>query len=186
MKKWIIGIGILAVLGVAGYKAGMNYASEKMINQVAEQVLTKDEVNELLHDPAIQQSIKEQAGTEALAQLQKQIGNTEQSSLGQAASTVGQVAPNDNKTESASTPGKSVTEPPKEHTVAFTTKEEALKFLLAKFTMDELKGFAGQAQGGITTEEKAAIKSELLSRISPDEFQALKVLGLIELSKQKQ
>ncbi len=175
MKKWIIGIGILAVLGVAGYKAGMNYASEKMINQVAEQVLTKDEVNELLHDPAVQQSIKEQAGTEALAQLQKQIGSTEQSSLEQ-----------DKKTEPASTPGKSVTEPPKEHTVAFTTKEEALKFLLAKFTMEELKSFAGQAQGGITAEEKAAIKSELLSRISPDEFQALKVLGLIELSKQKQ
>lgn len=178
MKKWIIGIGILAVLGVAGYKVGMNYASEKMINQVAEQVLTKDEVNQLLHDPAIQQSIKEQAGTETLAQLQQQIGSTEQVEAKQ-------------KTETTSTPASPSSEkldstPSKGQTAAFKTKEEALKFLLAKFSMEELKGFAGQAQGGLTAEEKAAIKSELLSRISPDEFQALKVLGLIELSKQKQ
>lgn len=177
MKKWIIGIVILAVLGGAGYKVGMNYASEKMINQVAEQVLTKDEVNQLLNDPAVQQSIKEQAGTEALAQLQQQIGTTKQSSTGQTVDA----APQSEASSSPKTAGSN-----QENSVAFTSKEEALKFLLSKFTMEELKGFAGQAQGGLTAEEKASIKSELLSRISPEEYQALKVLGLIELSKQKQ
>lgn len=181
MKKWIIGIGILAVLGIAGYKVGMNYASEKMINQVAEQILTQDEVNQLLNDPAIQQSIKEQAGTKALAQLQQQIGSTVQTPSGQTVDS-GQTP----ETTASPSPEQAGPSPSKETAVAFTTKEEALTFLLAKFTMEELKGFAGQAQGGLTADEKASIKAELLSRISPEEFQALKVLGLIELSKQKQ
>ncbi|RXT15038.1 hypothetical protein [Ammoniphilus sp. CFH 90114] len=166
MKKWIISIGALAILGFAGYKIGMNYVSEKMMDQVTQEVLTPNEVKQLLDDPVIQQAIEEHGGTQALEQMKKQAPASVPE-----APVVGQEQPAISKPASASP------------SLLFSTREEAMKFLLTKFTLNELSSLASKAQGGLTSEEKEEIKQTLLSRLSPEEFQALKILGLIELSK---
>ncbi|MEW9667556.1 hypothetical protein [Ammoniphilus sp. 3BR4] len=167
MKKWLISLGILVILGFAGYKIGMNYVSEKMMDQVSQEVLTPEEVKKLLDDPAIQQAIEQQGGTDAFGQLKE-------------------AAPVPAPGEEATQAGKeqpAVSQPASSAALTFATKEEAMKFLLTKFTMSELTNLASMTQGGLTSEEKEELKSTLLSRLSPEEFQALKVLGLIELSK---
>jgi hypothetical protein len=65
----------------------------------------------------------------------------------------------------------------------FGSREEAMKFLLSKFSMSELMGFAKKAQGGLTPEEKAEIKEAITKRLTPEEYNALKVYAFIELSK---
>lgn len=169
MKKWIISLGILVILGFAGYKIGMNYVSEKMMDQVSQEVLNPDEVKKLLDDPAIQQAIEEQRGAAALEQLKETAPIPEPSAT----------TPDQAKEQPA------ISQPASAPSLMFATREEAMKFLLTKFTMSELTSLASKAQGGLTAEEKEEVKSTLLSRLSPEELQALKVLGLIELSKQQ-
>jgi len=175
MKKWVVALVILAIIGFGGYKVGMNYMSQKMMDQVTEQVLNKEEIEKMIQDPDIQKTLQEHIGEQGLQKIQQQV---------MVDSPTGSTAqPESHQTNSAKT---EASVPAEKNKPAFSTREEALSFLLSKFSMNELKGFAAKAQGGLTAEEKTEIKSELLSRISPEEFEALKVLGLIELSKSKQ
>lgn len=176
MKKGIVALVIIAILGFGAYKVGMNYMSKKMIDQVTEQVLSKEEIEKMMQDPDIQQTLQEQIGEQGLQKIQLQVegGAPKEPAAHQTESQQGTGA----KTESSV--------PSEKNKRVFSSREEALSFLLSKFSMNELKGFAAKAQGGLTSEEKIEIKSELMSRISPEEFEALKVLGLIELSKSKE
>jgi hypothetical protein len=65
----------------------------------------------------------------------------------------------------------------------FSSREEAMKFLLSKFSMSELTEFAKKAEGGLTPEEKVEIKAAITKRLTPEEYNALKVYAFIELSK---
>jgi PncC family amidohydrolase len=69
--------------------------------------------------------------------------------------------------------------------LVFNTAEEALQFLLTKFSRAELNGFIAMAEDGITPEEKSQVKAALLSRLTAEEYQALKVIALIELEKRQ-
>jgi hypothetical protein len=67
----------------------------------------------------------------------------------------------------------------------FESREEATKFVMSKFSMSEISSFTQMAQGGLTAEEKEEIKSTVKSRLTNQEYEALKVFGLIEMSKQQ-
>ncbi|WP_413306389.1 hypothetical protein AA0X95_05660 [Bacillus sp. 1P10SD] len=58
-----------------------------------------------------------------------------------------------------------------------------MSFLLSKFTMNELMSYANAAKGGITSEKKAEIKATVMQRLTPEEYEALKVYAILELSK---
>ncbi len=163
MKKWLISIVILGGLGYFGYQYTMSYLSDRMMDQVAQEILNPDEVQELLKNPEIQEAIKKYGGSDALESLQKQAPMTEEKLT---------------RAPSAS-PESGAVQP------VFSSREEAMKFLLTKFTMAELMDLAALAQGGLTAEKQAQVKNDLLSRLTPEEFQALKVFGLIELSRKQ-
>lgn len=176
MKKGIIILVVVAIICFGGYKIGMNYISEKMFDQVTEQVLNKEEIDKMMADPEIQKALQEQIGDEGLQKIQQQVEGE----------TPSKDTPNPQSETQKGDKMTDATVPSEKNKRTFSTREEALTFLLSKFSMGELQGFASKAQGGLTSEEKAEIKSALMSRISPDEFEALKVLGLIEMSKKSQ
>lgn len=69
--------------------------------------------------------------------------------------------------------------------IVFSCKEDALKFLLSKFSHKELEGFAQKTQDGISAEEFQEIMSCVFSRLSPGEYKALEALVLSELGKKQ-
>ncbi|RKD24133.1 hypothetical protein BEP19_06920 [Ammoniphilus oxalaticus] len=156
MKKWIAILIVVAAMGVGGYKFGINYLSDKMIDQV----LSQSEVDKLLQDNDIQQAIREQIGEHGSEQ------------------STGQGLANDSPATQDHSANDSAAK------LSFSSKEEALSFLLTKFSMSELARFASKAQNG-TAEEKKAIQAEMMSRLTPEELQALKIIGLTELSNRQ-
>lgn len=69
--------------------------------------------------------------------------------------------------------------------IAFSSQEDALRFLLSKFTHKELEGFVNKTQDGISSEEFQEIMSCLFSRLSPGEYKALEAFVLSELGKKQ-
>ncbi|MBP1934079.1 hypothetical protein [Ammoniphilus resinae] len=189
--KWILGsVVCLAVLGVIGYNWVISFASDRLVEQVTKDMLTDDEVNELMKEPAVQKALEEQLG--AIPSDQEEV---DQDSAGdsQKSDQNTTVTPEPSESggragssSSGSETGTSTATTGNQEKVGFSNKEEALKFLLSRFSMSELKEFVSMASGGVTAEEKQEIKKALLERLSPEEFQALKVLGLIELKKRQQ
>ncbi len=162
VKKLLFALIIIIILIVGVYKIGIKYGSEAVINQIANQVLSKDEIDKLIEDPKVQKIIEDQLGAGVLQNLRKEQPNTD------------------------TVPDPEINNLPQTGTgsqLVFTTKEEAFEFLLTKFSISELNNFINMAEGGITTEEKNQIKSVLSSRLTTEEYQALKVIGLIELQK---
>ncbi|TEB08163.1 hypothetical protein Psch_01718 [Pelotomaculum schinkii] len=169
MKKLLFALIIILIVIAGVYKIGMQYGSEVVIDKIANQVLSKDEIDQLIEDPKVQKTIEEQLGAGALQNLRKEQSNN---------GTVPDAVPNAPDASNLPQTGTN-------SQLVFATPEEALKFLLTKFSMSELNGFIKMADGGVTTAEKNQIKSALMSRLTPEEYQALKVLGLIELQKRQ-
>ena len=189
--KWILGsVVCLAVLGVIGYKWVISYASERLVEQVTKDMLTDDEVNELMKEPAVQRALEEQLGAiEVPTDQGNSKATTDSTTPKQKADQGSAVTPAPSGSKSGnvgSTSASTVEKQGQEEQIAFSDKEEALKFLLSRFSMSELKEFVSMASGGVTPDEKKEIKQSLLDRLSPQEFQALKVLGLVELKKRQQ
>jgi hypothetical protein len=202
MKRVILGIPLLILLGLGwmGYRIGMNMASEKVMNEISSQISKKD-IDTLLQDKSVQALIQKELGPEEAKKLlgkplQDNPLNTESqnsattnknsdASKGKSSSVTqkekgqpingGQKA-SGNKEENQSTNHKQLT---------FHSREEAMKFLLSKFSMSELMAFAKKSEGGLTPEEKAEIKEAITKRLTPEEYNALKVYAFIELSKKK-
>lgn len=65
----------------------------------------------------------------------------------------------------------------------FNSRTEVMKFLLSKFSMGELRGLAKKAEGGVTAQEKAEIKSTVLGRLTTEEYNAVRVFAVVEISK---
>ena len=169
-------LSLLVLLGVGGfygYKAVLNYASDKMVDQVAKQVLTEDEIKTLLEDPEVKKLVE---------QAEKGINKTTVDTTPTPESSG--VDPN-LQTDRTATETNGVPQQKQESGAPrFANKEEAFQFLLSKFSMSEIREVMGMASGGLTEEEKEKIKASLLSRLTPEEYQALIITGLIEMKKQ--
>lgn len=202
MKKFAVALIVVLVLAAAGYKVGMKYVSEALISKVAGQVLSGEEIDKLVQDPQVKKILKERLGTKAFEDLLKRqpgagaetgidpqngaapgTGNAPESGSGIGTGTgADSIAGNQN------VPGTGNNIKPSEGKgsgLVFNTAEEALQFLLTKFSRAELNGFIAMAEDGITTEEKNQVKAALLSRLTAEEYQALKVIALIELEKRQ-
>ena len=66
----------------------------------------------------------------------------------------------------------------------FHTKEEALKTVLDKFSIDELDTMKNKLLSG-TSEERAEVKIEIEKRLSQEELEALKIVALKELKQRE-
>lgn len=69
-------------------------------------------------------------------------------------------------------------------TLPFETKEEAMRKLVKKFNVSELKEIQTSVQGGLTAEKKRELLNSLESKLTQEEIMALKVLAYKELNKQ--
>jgi hypothetical protein len=206
VKKFAVALIVVLVLAAAGYKFGLKYVSEAVINKVANEVLTGEEIDKLVQDPQVKKILEERLGTEAFGELLKrqpgagagaapgggpetglgsQNGAAPESGSGTGTGTgAGSITGNQN------VPGTGNNSKPSEGKgkgggLVFNTAEEALQFLLTKFSRAELNGFIAMAEDGITPEEKSQVKAALLSRLTAEEYQALKVIALIELEKRQ-
>lgn len=175
------------MLGWAAYKPALHYAADVLINQVADKLLTEEEINEIANSPEFKQILEEQIN----------LGNIDL--VAPAATASATVAPSDTK-PSASKPEqdtktqdtktqdtKTIPESPTATppTTRFANNDEALEFMLSKFSMSELTSLANKARGGLTSEEKEEIKSVLHQRLSSEEYQAIKILAVLEIQKRQ-
>lgn len=212
VKKFAVALIVVLVLAAAGYKFGLKYVSEAVINKVANEVLTGEEIDKLVQDPQVKKILEDRLGTEAFGELLKRQpgagagaapGGGPETGLGPQS---GAATGNGNGPEGGSgtgtgtgagsitgnqnVPGTGNNSKPSEGKgkgggLVFNTAEEALQFLLTKFSRAELNGFIAMAEDGITPEEKSQVKAALLSRLTAEEYQALKVIALIELEKRQ-
>jgi len=212
VKKFAVALIVVLVLAAAGYKFGLKYVSEAVINKVANEVLTGEEIDKLVQDPQVKKILEERLGTEAFGEpLKRQPGAGAGAAPGTGQGTglgpqSGAATGNGNGPEGGSgtgtgtgagsitgnqnVPGTGNNSKPSEGKgkgggLVFNTAEEALQFLLTKFSRAELNGFIAMAEDGITPEEKSQVKAALLSRLTAEEYQALKVIALIELEKRQ-
>ncbi|WP_336776287.1 hypothetical protein [Paenibacillus sp. MMO-58] len=183
-------IVIVGVIGFAGYKIGFHYLSNKMMNEMADQILTTDEIESFKKDPAVQQIIADNSkyfDKKAVEALQGSI-STEAGNGGKAEGT-SEVKPDKSGSSSGNTAsgGKEDTKPADKPStggqLVVKNKDEAAQLLLSKFSMKELTGLADKAKDGLTPEEKQSIKETLLSRLSPEEFNSVKIVALMEVMK---
>lgn len=210
---WGIPVMILLVFGVVGYKIGMSLVADKVVDELASQIskedydkilkdpsiqqiidkeMGSDQKSELLNnissDPAVKDSVNNGQNTPVSGTTTKTTSNE------QKPATTNTVSGKDkDKVAAAVTPDKGKTvdqkpaveqeKPQPQPGLHFNSRSEAMKFLLSKFSMSELSAFAKKAEGGVTPEEKAEIKSAVLGRLSADEYNALKVFALVEASK---
>lgn len=68
-------------------------------------------------------------------------------------------------------------------TLPFQTKEQAVRVLVKKFNVSELKELQTKAQSGLTAEEKQHLFNDIESKLTDEELLALKVLAYKELEQ---
>ncbi|WML58810.1 hypothetical protein [Neobacillus sp. PS2-9] len=195
-KKFKVGMPLLLVLvlGFAGYKIGVNLASEKMVDEVAKQ-MPQEDIKNLLTDPNIQQMIENEVGEEKKDEfLNKYAVNTDEnnvvssspvttSNAGNQTSAVKTVQQPVTNNGNSQTNQQAPVKPKPKPKLKFNSREQVKKFLLTKFSMGELLGFADKAKGGLTPQVKAEIKAAVMQRLTAEEYEAIKVYALIELSR---
>lgn len=179
---------IVGALGWNGFKLGMSYASDKMIEQLSSQLVNAEEFERMKQDPAVQQLLLDHAdelGREYIDKLNlPAIPATAESAAD------GATAPKPNETDQeTASPAPAAPASPSggagKSALVVKTKEEALQLLLGKFSMDELTGLANSAKGGLTDQKKEEIKNKLMERLTTEEFEAVKVVVLMELLKKE-
>ncbi len=186
LRNFVLLLSLLVAggVGTVSYQYGMQYASDKMIDQLAKEVLTQEEVTTLLEDPEVKKLVQEQLALQGVTLAPQAAPAAQATTTEPSQPTKPDPVSTSAEKQTANQAAKPQEASPQR--IGFSTKEEALQFLLTKFSMAELRQFASLAQGGLTGEEREQIKSTLLSRLTPDEFHALKVLGLVEISKNPQ
>ncbi|MGJ9383659.1 hypothetical protein [Salipaludibacillus sp. CF4.18] len=138
MKKIFIFAVIIIGLTYGGYRILLSYASDYLVDQVANEILADDGIEKLLEDPQVGELLDKY--------------NSETSS--------GKIPEN----------------------MAFSTKEEATKVLVSNFTVSEIKDITAKASRGLTSEEQAELEAMVLNRLTPEEVEALWMIGISEFS----
>ncbi|MBI0579817.1 hypothetical protein IEC97_20880 [Neobacillus cucumis] len=174
-RMWLgASFSLLLIIGIFGYHLVMNLASKKVVDEVSAQIPQK-EIKNLLMEPSVQQTIENQVGPEKKKEILQKY-SVKSVSNAKAPTTAVQGKETGNTVHS----GVGNVAKPK---LMFTSRDQAMKFLLSKFTASELAAFADKAKDGLTPQEKSEITSQVLSRLTPEEYNALKTFAVIEVSK---
>jgi len=64
----------------------------------------------------------------------------------------------------------------------FSTKEEATKLLVSKFSFGEIRDISLKASKGLTTQEQIELEKKVMDRLTPEEIEALLIIGLSEIA----
>lgn len=187
MKRFKLGMPLLVLLmlGLVGYQVGMNFASEKVVDEVSKQI-PKEDIQALLTEPGIQQMIEDEVGANKKQEILTKyaVSTSEEAPLVASKSNETVAVANTSKQKSGTTSSSGNTTSTKGGSkLKFTSRDQVTTFLLSKFTMNELMSYASAVKGGVTPEKKAEIKATVMKRLTPEEYEALKLFAIIEVSK---
>ncbi|KIL35424.1 hypothetical protein SD71_14085 [Cohnella kolymensis] len=182
MKKWMITIVAVLAIGLIGYKVGTDYVSNKIMGQLQQDIVKPEDVEKLKNDPEIQKIIKDNFSEEEVKKVLPQLSidtiQTKQDSSKNTQPYANKPAKT-NKPEAANSPAKAGTK--KEFPIK--TVDEAKDMVMSKFSTGEVTKMANMAKDGLSTNEKANIKSNLQAKLTDDEYEALKIIALMEVMK---
>ncbi|WP_026574121.1 hypothetical protein [Bacillus sp. UNC438CL73TsuS30] len=174
-RLWLgFSFSFLLIMGFVCYHLVMNFASKKVVDEVSAQIPQR-EIKNLLMEPTVQQTIENQVGPEKKKEILqkysvKSVSNpktpTKAAQRKEAGNTVHPGVENVAKTK-----------------LMFTSRDQAMKFVLSKFTASEIAAFVDKAKDGLTPQEKSEITSQVLKRLTPEEYNALKTFAVVEVSK---
>lgn len=170
LSKWTMIFLIIGIIGFTGYRIGFTYISGKMMDQLADQMFTAEEIEEWKNDPQLQQLLADHADFFDKAASDAPSAPPATAPPSQTGGDQPPAAPVDQVQEVPAG-------------LAVSTKEEASKLLLSKFSMAELVSLADKARDGLSDTEKTEIKDTLLERLTDDEFEAIKIIAIKEISK---
>ncbi|MDR6121334.1 hypothetical protein QFZ87_000931 [Bacillus sp. SLBN-46] len=175
---------VLLMLGLVGYQVVMNLASEKVVEEVSKQI-PKEDIQALLTEPGIQQMIEDEVGADKKEEILTKyaVESSEDAPLVASKSNETVAVNITSKQKSGTTSSDGNTSTKGGSKLKFTSKDQVTTFLLSKFTMNELMSYANAVKGGVTPEKKAEIKATVMKRLTPEEYEALKLFAIIELSK---
>ncbi|WP_416149076.1 hypothetical protein ACM26V_22965 [Salipaludibacillus sp. HK11] len=63
----------------------------------------------------------------------------------------------------------------------FSTKQEATKLLVSKFSFGEIREITTKASRGLTVQEQVELEKKVMDRLTQEELEALLVVGLTEI-----
>jgi hypothetical protein len=179
-KRLILVLVSIGIIGVGGYSA-YTYAMNVIGNKIADRLVIEAENNQQLLEhidlPVIAET-KEVLLSESSVQTSepsvtdKPVGNSDavNSDQGQAESKSVQskqslqVAVNEQEKQTASE---------KKEALSFSGKQEAVKFVMSRFSASELNKLRQIASGGLTTEEKVELKKIAYTKFTSAEIAAV-------------
>jgi hypothetical protein len=189
MRKifWLaIVVVLLAAGGYAGMLYGKQYVADKVMDQVVAQVMQDEEIRKLFDDPDVRQALRDAAAGEDWDRLSGELsgrirasggsGAAAGGSGGQGAAGSGPAGGKANGAAGDSSGGKPL---------VVSNVDEAEALVLDKFSIGEIRRYAGMASGGLTEEEKAVLLEEVKGKFTDEEWHALKIVALIEAEKRR-
>lgn len=165
MKKWIVILILVAGIGFAGYKYAYHLIGNKIMDQLADEVMNTKEVDQMLADPDVKRMIESSLNANDVKQL-----------LGAKQGDAGEQGSGAQESQGASAPAKKM---------VVKNKNEAIKLVMNKFSVRELKDMASRVNGGMSETEKESMKQQLTDRFTKDELDSLKIIALMETEKRK-
>ncbi|KRE57647.1 hypothetical protein [Paenibacillus sp. Soil750] len=178
-KRLILTIIVLGMLGVGGYTAysyAMNVIADKIANQLvvdsesSQQWLNSMDVSAIADTieipPAVTPSAENPKSVSEDNSNGKVISKNSNEQVNAANTVKGQVPTTGNEQ-------KSSTATEKKEAVQFDNKQEAVKFVMSRFSASELNRLRQMASGGLTPEKKAELKKIAYTKFTSAEIAAV-------------
>ncbi|MFA9557547.1 hypothetical protein ACERII_09595 [Evansella sp. AB-rgal1] len=146
MKKLIITLFVVAIIFYGGYRYVLSLASDELVNQLSQELLTEDVVKEMLSDPYVKDLVKELQSNSTLTNR----------------STPSELSKN----------------------MPFTTKEEATKTIVSRFSVGEIQDITTKAARGLTVAEQVELEKLVMERLTEEELEAIMIIGLSAISEE--
>ncbi|MBN6188032.1 hypothetical protein JQN58_14245 [Aneurinibacillus sp. BA2021] len=153
MKKWLlISLSLLVLLGI-GAKFAFDYAADKTMKKVTDEVMKDPAIKKMIEDKDFQAKVEQAANDpDVQAEIAKATGAPK------SAASKGESS--QKKNEGA---GERIT---------FENNSEAARYAMKRFSVSEMNQYRSMISDGLTAEEKKKLKQDVLSRFSPEEIRA--------------
>jgi hypothetical protein len=178
-KRLILTVILLGMLGVGGYTAysyAMNLIADKIANQLvvdggaSQQWLNSMDMSTIADTIEIPPTVSPSVEKSKSASEDKSNGNVPPKNSNE------QVNAGNNVKGQESTSGneqKKLTATDKKEAVQFDNKQEAVKFVMSRFSASELNKLRQMASGGLTPEKKAELKKIAYTKFTSAEIAAV-------------
>lgn len=177
-RRWLmlmIGVGVLGVGGYAGYTYSVHVIADKLSTQLLAEAEGNQQWLEQSELPALQMSSGE-ASLDKAANSDKSEKSSSNTAPADSSMQEGNV-PSKVTTSAASTGSNAEASTERkgneQAASSFGSKQEAVKFVMSRFSAGELNKLRQMASGGLTSEEKSELKKIAYSKFTAAEIAAV-------------